>query len=524
VKAADESQADAGDKANDLLRVDGSELRCRVVGEGGNLGFTQRGRIEYALKGGPEGEGGQIYTDSIDNAAGVNLSDHEVNIKILLDSVVRERGLSEDERNELLVEMTDSVADQVLYASYTQTQAISLALEQAAPMIDVHARLIRRLEQVAGLDRELEYLPSDEVVSDRKAAHQGLAAPELAIVMAYCKIHLYGRLLHSDLPEDEYLSHDLERYFPAPLPDRYGEKMRDHRLRREIIATVVANQLVDRAGTTFAFRLGEESGASPGSLARAYATAREVFEMRSFWAAVEGLDNKVDAQLQRKMLIEGRKLVERAARWLVHENPGGLRIEEQVRRFEPGAKLLRAAIPAVLEEEERSAFTAKVDELTGAGVPRELATQVAAFPSLPPLFDIVAVAESTGRDLEDVMHTYFQLAYHLDLGWLRDRIYDLPRANRWQALSRAALRDDFFATHRELTREVLEAATDGADPEQAIEAWISERTPAVERTLSTLADIRASRTYDTTTLPVALREVRTLIRGGEGEPSGDRRG
>jgi glutamate dehydrogenase len=524
VKAADESQADVGDKANDPLRVDGSELRCRVVGEGGNLGFTQLGRIEYALKGGPEGAGGQIYTDSIDNAAGVNLSDHEVNIKILLDAAVHEQELSEDERNALLVEMTDSVANQVLYASYTQTQAISLALAQAAPMIDVHARLIRRLEQVAGLDRELEYLPSDEVVSDRKAAHQGLLAPELAIVMAYTKIQLYGRLLHSDLPEDEYLSHDLERYFPAPLPEHYGEQMRDHRLRREIIATVVANQLVDRAGTTFAFRLGEESGASPSSLARAYATAREVFDMRSFWAAVEGLDNKVDAQLQLSMLIEARKLVERSSRWLVHENPGGLRIEEQVRRFEPGAELLRRAIPDVLEEDERAAFTAKVDELTGAGVPRELATQVAAFPSLPPLFDIVAVAESTGRDLEEVMNTYFQLAYRLDLGWLRERIYDLPRANRWQALSRAALRDDLLATHRELTREVLEAAPDGADAEQAIEAWISEHSPAVERTLNTLADIRASRTYDTTTLPVALREVRTLIRGGEGEPSGDGRG
>jgi glutamate dehydrogenase len=524
VKASDESNADVGDKATDMLRVDGSELRCRVVGEGGNLGLTQRGRIEYALRGGPDGEGGQIYTESIDNAAGVNLSDHEVNIKILLDSAVRDGQLGEDERNELLVEMTDAVANQVLYGSYTQTQAISLALAQAAPMIDAHARLIRRLEQVAGLDRELEYLPSDEVVSDRKAAHQGLVAPELAILMAYCKIHLYGRLLHSDLPEDAYLAHDLERYFPAPLPERYGEEMRDHRLRREIIATVVANQLVDRAGTTFAFRLGEETGAAPSSLARAYATAREVFDMRSFWAHVEGLDNKVDAQLQLVMLIEGRKLVERASRWLVNENPGGLRIEEQVRRFEPGAVLLRDAIPDVLGEDERAAYTAKVDELTGGGVPRELATQVAAFPSLPSLFDIVAVAESTGRELEDVMHTYFQLGYRLDLEWLRDRIYELPRANRWQALARAALRDDLLATYRELTHEVLEAAPDGADDEQAIEAWISDHPAAVERTLNTLAEIRASRTYDTTTLPVALREVRTLIRGGDGEPSGDGRG
>ena len=524
VKATSETHAEVGDKANDPLRVDGRELRCRVVGEGGNLGLTALGRIEYALKGGPEGDGGKIYTDSIDNAAGVNLSDHEVNIKILLGSVVDADGLSGDDRNNLLVEMTDPVAAQVLYASYRQTQAINLALAQAGPMIDVHARLMRRLEQVSGLDRELEFLPSDEVISDRKAAHQGLLAPELAIVMAYCKIHLYERLLHSDLPEDEYLAHDLERYFSEPLPERYSEQMRGHRLRREIIATIVANQLVDRAGTTFAFRLGEETGASPSSLARAFAVAREVFEMRSFWEDVEGLDNKVDARLQLQMLLAGRRLVERASRWLVLENPGGIEIEEQVRRFEPGAELLRRAIPDVLEEEESAAFGAKVDELTGAGVPRTLALRVAAMPSLTPVFDIVAVAEATGCELEYVMHTYFRLAYRLDLGWLRDRIYELPRGNRWQALARAALRDDLLSTHRELTREVLESASDGGDAEAAIEDWTSDRSAAVERTLGTLADIRASRTYDTTTLPVALREVRTLIRGGEGEPSGDGRG
>jgi glutamate dehydrogenase len=436
--------------------------------------------------------------------------------------------------------MTDAVADQVLYAGYTQTQAISLALAQAPPMIDVHARLIRRLEQVAGLDRELEFLPSDEVISDRKAAHQGLLAPELAIVMAYCKIHLYGRLLHSDLPEDEYLSHDVERYFPPPLgrgpargeespngssgQERHATAMREHRLRREIIATVVANQLVDRAGTTFAFRLGEKTGASPSSLARGYAVAREVFEMRSFWAEVEALDNEVEAQLQLQMLIEARRLVERATRWLVLENPAGIRIEEEVRRFEPGAELLTDAIPGVLDGAEREAFHARVSELMDAGIPPELARRVAAMPSLLAVFDVVAVAEVTGRELEDVMHTYFRLGSRLELGWLRDRIYELPRANRWQALTRAALRDDLLSAHRELTREVLDAAGEGERADSAIDAWASERAAAVDRTLSTLADIRASRTYDTTTLPVALREVRSLIRGGEGEPSGGSRG
>ena len=514
VKASDETHADAGDKANDAVRVDGGELRSRVVGEGGNLGFTQRGRIEYALRGGPANEGGRINTDSIDNVAGVNTSDHEVNIKILLDSLVTRGEMPEDERNRLLVEMTDAVADQVLYASYTQTQAISLALAQAQPMIDVHARLIRRLEQVAGLDRELEFLPSDETISDRKAAHQGLLRPEISIVMAYCKIYLYARLLDSDLPEDEYLAHDLERYFPSPLPQRYAEQMRRHRLRREIIATVVANQLVDRAGTTFAFRLGEETGASPYSLARGFAVAREVFEMRSFWAAVEGLDNKVDAQVQLRMLLTGRALVERATRWLVREDGGRVPIEEAVRRFRPGAELLSDSIPGVLDGAERDGYHARVAELMDAGVPARLAARVAAMPSLPPVFDIVAVGEETGRDLQDVTLTYFALASRVQLGWLRDRIYELARGNRWQALSRAALRDDLLSAHRELTRQVLESAGPDAGADEAVEAWAERNETQLERCLSVLADIRASRTYDYTTLPVALREVRALIRAG----------
>jgi glutamate dehydrogenase len=294
--------------------------------------------------------------------------------------------------------------------------------------------------------------------------------------------------------------------------------MPEHRLRREIIATVVANQLVDRAGTTFAFRLGEETGASPPTLARAYAVARDVFEMRDFWHQVEGLDNRVPAEVQLQMLIEGRRLVERAARWLVLEAPSGIEIEHEVERFDPGVRLLMRALPDVLDGAEAEAFKARVAELGEAGVPQELARRVAAMPSLPPAFDIVAVAELSDRDPETVMDTYFRLASRLELSWLRDRVYDLPRANRWQALARAALRDDLLRAHRELTHEVLEYSHDGQGAGEAIEDWASGRSSAVDRVLSTLADIRASRTYDTTTLPVALREVRSLIRGSEGEP------
>ncbi len=513
VKATFESSAEVGDKANDALRVNGAELRCRVVGEGGNLGFTQLGRIEYARSGGaggPEKQGGRINTDAIDNVSGVNSSDHEVNIKILLDAAVRDGRMSWEDRNQLLTEMTDAVADHVLYASYTQTQAISLALAQASSMVDVHRRLIRRLEQVAALDRELEYLPSEDAISERKAAQQGLVAPELAVLMAYSKVYIHSRLLDSDLPEDEHLFEDLERYFPPPVRGGCTDLMRDHRLRREIIATAVANQMVDRAGTTFAFRLGEETGAPPDVLARGYAVAREVFDMRSFWEKVEALDNQIDAHVQIEMLIEARRLVERSARWLVRAGPHPIDIAATAQRYAPGVALLRDAVPEILEGEDREAFDAREAELRDAGAPVELSRLVAGMPALPDAFDVVAIASSTGRALEDAMTTYFRLGARLELDWLRDRILELTRANRWQALARAALRDDLLWIHHHLTCQVLTIDGASGSSDHAIDHWADRQQAALERWLGVLSEIRASRTYDTTTLSVALRELRRL--------------
>jgi glutamate dehydrogenase len=517
VKASTETHADAGDKANDPVRVDGAELRCKVVGEGGNLGLTQAARIEYALRGGPEHSGGRINTDATDNVAGVNCSDHEVNIKILLDSIVSKRRMSEKERNELLVEMTDAVGESVLYGSYAQTQALSLALAQAAPMVDVHARLIRRLEQVAGLDRGIEFLPDEDAIEERKVDHKGLVSPELAVLMAYCKIHLYAELLESDVPEDPYLGRDLERYFPEPVQEHYSRQMQEHRLRREIIATLVANQLVDRAGSTFAFRLGEETGASVTLLARGYAVARAVFDMEPFWEQVESLDNKVDAHVQLEMLIDARRLVERATRWLVRANPRKIEIDATAKRYARGAELLSAALPGVLHGGDREGFDARVRELEGAGVPSALSERVAAMPQLLAVFDIVEIAKSTKRPPEAVMETYFTLGAEIVLTWLRDRIIELPRANRWQALARAALRDDLYSLHRSLTEEVLEVASKDDEPEAAIATWRERNEAAVERCLGILDDIKVSRVYDTTTLPVALREVRNLIRESDGD-------
>jgi glutamate dehydrogenase len=513
VKASDETNPQAGDRTNDAVRVDGAQLRCRVVGEGGNLGLTQRGRIEYALRGGPEQSGGAINNDAIDNVAGVNCSDHEVNIKILLDGLAGSGVLTVDERNELLASMTDAVADKVLYGSYTQTQAMSLAVAQAVSMRDVHARIITHLERTAGLDRELEFLPSEATLAQRRSERRGLVSPEIAVLMAYVKIHLNALLLGSDLPDDAYLTPDLERYFPEAL-DRYSGQMRSHRLRRELIATVVSNQLVDRAGTTFAFRLNEETGVAVPQLARGFAVARDVFAMPAFWDEVEALDNRIEAGTQLSMLIDGRRLVERSTRWLVRSRPRGeINVAQTTERFAGPARELAAALPDALRGHDREVYDARLQELVEAGVAHQLAARVASMNALLAVFEIVQDADACGCSQQLATTVYFGTGSRLGLDWLRDRIIELPRSDRWQALARAALRDDLHELHRALTRDVLsetEAAGRG-DGEAAIEEWLVRNAAAVARGREVLADVRASDSYDTTTLPVLLRELKNLV-------------
>jgi glutamate dehydrogenase len=526
VKAAAESHAEVGDRANDAVRINGAQLRCRVVAEGGNLGLTQRGRIEYALRGGPEENGGRVNNDAIDNAAGVNCSDHEVNIKILLGDLIADGKLAEDQRDSVLESMTDAVAEEVLYGSYTQTQALSLAVRQSVTMRDVHARLLRWLESHAGLNREIEVLPTEKVLGDRRAERRGLVSPELAVVMAYVKIALYEELLESDLPDDPYLLGDLERYFPAPLgtgsasadrapagtegAERYAREIREHRLRRELVATIVAGQLVDRGGTTFAFRLGEEMGVSAPQLARAFAVAREVFEMRDFWDAIEDLDNRIEAGTQMSMLLEGRRLVERATRWLCRARARTeINVTQTAHHFEAGVRELYDAVPEILTSADHAVYDTRLEELEEAGVPGELARRVAAMPALLSVFDIVEDAAACDTDQDTASCVYFGIGERLSLDWLRDRVLELPRSDRWRALARSALRDDLYELHRMLTREILRAVG-GRDALEAIEAWLARNEDSVARARGVLADVRASEIYDTTTLAVVVRELKNL--------------
>ncbi len=509
VKASSETNAEVGDKTNDAVRVDATQLRCSVVGEGGNLGFTQRGRIEYALG------GGRIYMDAIDNSAGVDCSDHEVNIKILLDSIVKNGDMTEKQRNELLTRMTDEVSRLVLGHNYRQTQAINNSVAQANSMADVHARYIRALEAAGKLNRELEFLPDGEEIADRKSRGIGLTAPEFAILLSYTKITLYKELLGSDALDDPYLTGELERYFPTALRERFRDQMKEHRLRREITATYLTDGMVNHCGTTFVYRLEDETGASAPDIARAYVASRDIFGMRRLWEQVEALDNQVAAEVQTRMHLDARKLVERATRWLLRNYRAPLDIADTVSRFSEGASELSDRIPELMLDHDREALEESASSLAEEGVPEDLARRVAVLSMMFSALDIVDVASATEQSLEATAEVYFTLGDRLKLHWLRQHIEALPRDNRWRTLARAALRDDLYNQHATLTREVLQSTSGDISASERIEAWIEVNQSLVERTLQVLRDINSSGTFDLSTLPVALREVRNLITSAE---------
>ena len=506
VKATTETNADVGDKNNDAVRIDATELRCRVVGEGGNLGLTQRARIEFAHG------GGHINTDAIDNAAGVNCSDNEVNIKILLDGVVRDGDLTAKQRDTLLASMTDEVATQVLSDNDGQTRALYIAAAQANAMCDVHVRYLDMLERTHGLDRALEQLPTGDELRDRAATGGGLTMPEFAVVLAYSKIALFGELLESDLPEDPFFGQELQQYFPEVLGSRYLDQIREHPLRREIIATRVTNRIVDRAGTTFIFRLAEETGMEAPEVARAQMAAREIFGLSSLWAQITELDDVLSTATQINLLLEARRLAERATRWLLRNRSQPMDVAATIVFFEPGARELALLVPDLVTEDRRRTLERTVDRYIGDGVPEGLARAVGTLPDLVAALDIATVARSTGRPVGAVAEVYFALDEYLKLDWLRGRILDLPRDDRWQALARAALREDLHAVHSDITAEVVRTSPPGSHGKEDVHRWVETIDAAAIRCLRLLGDIITSGRFDLATLSVALREIRSLVR------------
>ncbi|CAM5518646.1 hypothetical protein SALBM217S_02158 [Streptomyces griseoloalbus] len=433
VKASTETDADVGDKSNDAIRVDGKDLRVAVVGEGGNLGLTQLGRIEFAL------HGGRINTDAIDNSAGVDTSDHEVNIKILLNGLVKEGDMTVKQRNKLLAEMTDEVGRLVLRNNYAQNTAIANALAQSKDMIHAQQRFLKHLVREGHLDRALEFLPTDRQIRERLASGQGLTGPETAVLLAYTKITVADELLHTSLPDDPYLKGLLHAYFPTALREQFGEFIDSHPLRREITTTVLVNDTVNTGGTTYLHRMREETGASLEEIVRAQTAARAIFRSSVVWDGVEALDTKVDAATQTRIRLHSRRLVERGTRWLLNNRPQPLQLEETVSFFAERVEQVWAQLPKLLRGEDLGWYQKIYDELSGAGVPDELATRVAGFSSAFPTLDIVSVADRTGKEPLEVAEVYYDLADRLRITQLMDRIIELPRADRWQSMARAGV-------------------------------------------------------------------------------------
>ena len=526
VKAASETHAAVGDRSNDPVRINARELRCRVVGEGGNLGFTQAARVEYAQA------GGLVNTDAIDNSGGVDCSDHEVNIKILLDGAVRAGSLDAGERSSLLHSMTEEVAAQVLRNNYLQNVGLAVARTQAPSLVEVHARFIERLERSAGLDRAGEGLPDRDEMAERRRAGEGLVGPELAVLVAYAKLELFDTLIASALPEDPEMAAELAAYFPRVPRERFAAGIPQHRLAREIISTLAANETVNRAGITFAFRLSDEIGAVPEDAVRAWFALRNLYRLPGLFDAIEGAELPAAAHVA--AVLEIRKLVDRGARWLLRNAPRPISVDAVVKRYREGVRAAADRIPALASEPVRAEVRAAAERLVEADVPEALAGRLALCSELPSALDITevawrflgsdgvpgeGVAAMTDEVVELAARAWYGVDALLDIGWLQAGIAALPRTDRWQALARGALRGDLLRRHRALATQVLREGG-GARPDAALRAWRNANARSLQRWSDIAASLRAEPQVEYPMMAVALRELREVGRGGQGLPTG----
>ncbi|AOS62385.1 NAD-glutamate dehydrogenase [Actinoalloteichus hymeniacidonis] len=514
VKASDESHLDVGDKANDVLRVDGRDLRVKVVGEGGNLGLTQRGRIEFAKV------GGKVNTDALDNSAGVDCSDHEVNIKILLDRVIASGGLDPEQRNALLGEMTDQVSELVLADNYRQNAVLGVSRSHAAPMVSVHARLVANLEAHHGLDRELEVLPSVARFKAMDKASEGLTSPELATLMAHVKLALKDDILAGNLPEAEIFAGRLPSYFPTQLRERFGELISQHPLRREIITTMLVNEVVDGGGVSYAFRLAEEMSVTTTDAVRAFAVVTEVFDLPALWQAVDELDTIVSSDVADDLVLQSRRLLDRSARWLLSNRPQPLAVGAEIARFKPVIQELTPQVLGLLRGRELESATEFSTRLVTAGVPAATAERVAALLHTYSLLDITEVAELAERDgggsrertPVEAAELYFAVSAHLDIDRILNSVSDLERGNRWHALARLALRDDVYTSLRKITIDVLRNSDPNQGVQEKIDQWEQANSSRLERAGTTLSAINSVAKLDLATLSVAARQIRSMVR------------
>jgi glutamate dehydrogenase len=501
VKARGESHADAGDRANDALRVDAAALRAGIVGEGANLGVTQRGRVEFALG------GGRINTDAIDNSAGVDTSDHEVNIKILLDGAIRSGRLPEAEREPLLAAMAADVARLVLRDNYLQGAALSVAEAGGVAVLDRQLRVMRELERAGRLDRAIEFLPDDETLSARAARRQGLVRPELAVLLAYAKMTLDTDLLASDLPDAPALRDELSGYFPDAVQTRLADSIAAHPLKREIIATVVTNDIVNRAGLTFVHDMRARTGCQPAEAARAYRIVRIAFALAELWQAIEALDGEVRAAVQLDLLGEIGRLIDHAATWLLRRNR--LDLDSEPARLGPAVTALAASLGDLLPTAEREVVARRARDLEQDGVPPPLAARCGALSFLAAALDIADLAERTGRPLDRIAAIYYAAGTRFGLDALRDAARRLPAETPWQKLAIDNVIDEFFDLQAGLAARVVE--TGFAEDPDPLGAWVASRTGTLAAVLALAAELRTTTSPDLAMLVVASRQLRQAV-------------
>jgi len=502
VKSADESHAAVGDRANDAVRVNAHDLRCRVIGEGANLGITQLGRIEYARA------GGRINTDFIDNSAGVDCSDHEVNIKILLDAVVDAGDLTTKQRNDLLVRMTDEVGELVLRDNFLQTQALSLIEAEGFAGLDACARQTRLLERQGRLDRTVEFLPDEEALAERAAARQGFSRPELAVLFSCCKIGVNEDILASDLPDDPYLADDVIRYFPTPLRSRFGSEIARHRLKRELIATSITNSLVNRMGGVFVADIAEKTGMRTADTARAYIIARDVFGVRELWDAIEALDGGIPVRTQIELQRQVQRLIERGTLWFLRNGGSPPAISGCVEAFAAPVRALAEHLPDALPDTVRGLVLERAEAWQAESVPAALARRLASLLVLPSACDIVRIARSQQIEATDVGRVYFAVGEQLGFGWLRAQAERLSAPGYWQRLAVSAVIEELYTHQRDVTLRVL--STESVAGDSVFDVWSRSRRAAIDRSRTLLTELQAAKEIDLSMLTVASRQLRAL--------------
>lgn len=504
VKASSESDADVGDRGNDEVRVNGNQLRCKVVGEGGNLGLTQLARIEYSLN------GGRINTDFIDNSAGVDSSDREVNIKILLGEAERHKKLTRAKRNSLLVEMTDDVAKFVLRNNYLQTQAISMMEARAVERIDETARLIVNLERTGLLNRGIEFLPDEAEIDERRRRKQGLTRPEIAVVLSYAKIDLYDGLIASNEALDDFLTIHPQRYFPPLLRRRYQDLIPSHRLSREILGTLIANDIVNRMGPAFVKRVQQDTGANIVTIARAYVVAREICQASQIWRTIEALDNEIPATLQHHMMFEVSRVLRHTSFWLIDRYGDDLDIVDAVEHLQAGLATVYSRSHSIVvgagKERQRKATA----DLLEMGVPEPLARKMAGLLLTRGGLDITDLSVVYKRDTLETARMYAMLSQRLGVVWLHRSVENLAVDGRWQAMARGNLRDDFYAVRRELASNLLQRRS-RLSPTRQFENWVKQNAGPIAKYDAILREMQLRAEVDFATLSVASQELRRLV-------------